>query len=147
MKVEEQLPYGFEDTSFQAAGGFDGIKALVKSFYHFMDNLPEAKIIRDMHPDDLSESTEKLSRFLCGWLGGPNKYREKYGPINIPNAHAYLNIKETERDAWLMCMEKAIATQPYSEKFAVYLFEQFKIPANRIVKASQVFNATATEDE
>jgi hemoglobin len=124
--------YGFSDTSFQAAGGIDGIRQLVDDFYREMDALPEAVIIRKMHKTDLSESRDKLTLFLCGWMGGPGLYHEKYGSINIPRDHAHLPIGEAERDAWLLCMERAIAKQNYSPEFSTYLLAQLKIPAERI---------------
>ena len=142
MKIQQSMPYGFEDTSFQAAGGIEGIKLLVIEFYRNMETLPEAEALRAMHRQDLTESKEKLARFLCGWLGGPNKYREKYGPINIPKAHAHLPVTQETKEAWLLCMERAIAKQPYSEKFAQYLLEQLRIPAERILKASEEHHNT-----
>lgn len=129
--------FGFEDTSFQAAGGIKGIQKLVKAFYRHMDRLPEAKALRAMHAEDLTESEEKLGRFLCGWLGGPKLYQEKYGPINIPRAHAHLHITPETKEAWLLCMKKAVTQQPYSVKFANYLMQQFRIPADRILDATK----------
>lgn len=82
--------YGVEDVSFRVAGGYEGVKALVDAFYNAMEALPEATRIRDMHPEDLAESRDKLTRFMCGWLGGPPMYREKYGLVSIPPAHAHL---------------------------------------------------------
>ncbi|UUA71188.1 group II truncated hemoglobin [Cellvibrio sp. QJXJ] len=129
--------YGFSDTSFQAAGGIDGIRQLVDDFYLEMDTLPEAVIIRKMHKTDLSESRDKLTLFLCGWMGGPGLYHEKYGGINIPRDHAHLPIGEAERDAWLLCMERAIDKQNYSPEFSTYLLAQLKIPAERIFATSK----------
>jgi hemoglobin len=124
--------YGDGDASFQAAGGEAGIRALVDSFYDFMDSLPEARRIRGMHPADLGESRDKLARFLCGWLGGPRRYREKYGPISIPGVHAHLPIGEADRDAWLECMRRAAAEQPHADAFRAYLLAQLAIPAERV---------------
>jgi hemoglobin len=123
--------YGEGDSSFQAAGGEDGLRRLVDGFYDAMENLPEAKRIRDMHPQDLTESRDKLARFLCGWLGGPKRYNEKYGSIRIPKAHSHLDIGIEERDAWLRCMEEALKTQPYDAEFKTYLIEQLFVPADR----------------
>ena len=128
--------YGFSDNSFQAAGAIDGIRTLVDDFYTEMDTLPEAVIIRAMHKADLTESRDKLTLFLCGWMGGPVKYQEKYGNINIPRDHAHLAIGEAERDAWLLCMERAITKQNYSAEFSTYLLAQLKIPAERIFATS-----------
>lgn len=129
--------YGFSDTSFKAAGGLEGLRKLVDDFYHEMDVLPEAAIIRAMHKPDLDESRDKLTLFLCGWLGGPRLYHEKYGSINIPKSHMHFPIGETERDAWLLCMERAIAKQNFAPDFSIYLLNQLRIPAERIFQTSQ----------
>ncbi|WP_036229043.1 group II truncated hemoglobin [Marinobacterium jannaschii] len=126
-----QPAYGSGDTSFQAAGGEDGIRRLVDAFYDQMEQLPQASKIRAMHPTQLNESRDKLARFLCGWLGGPKLYREKYGPIRIPAAHSHIDIGIEERDAWLLCMEKALQSQPYADGFKSYLMEQLFVPAER----------------
>jgi len=124
-------PYGEKENSFQSAGGFEGLQKLSASFYGFMDSLPQAKVIREMHPQAQAESIDKLARFLSGWLGGPKLYREKYGPIAIPRAHAHLAIGSPERDAWLLCMERALAEQPYADDFKAYVLEQLFTPADR----------------
>ena len=129
--MTEQRPYGEGDASYQAAGEYEGLTKLAERFYFYMDTLPEAKVIRDMHRDDLTESIEKLARFLSGWLGGPKLYREKYGSIAIPRAHSHLPIGTAERDAWLLCMEKALEEQPYADDFKRYMLEQLFVPAER----------------
>ena len=129
--------YGDGDTSFRAAGGIPGITRLVDDFYRLMDVLPEARDIRSMHPADLGESRDKLARFLCGWLGGANRYEPKYGPIRIPMAHQHLRIGAAERDAWLLCMQHAIAMQDYAPKFAAYLLMQLRVPAQRVMDVSR----------
>lgn len=126
-----QRQYGDGDASYQAAGQFEGLIMLAERFYFYMDTLPEAAVIRGMHADDLTESKDKLARFLSAWLGGPKLYSEKYGPIAIPRAHAHLPIGSAERDAWLLCMEKALAEQPYAEDFKAYMLKQLSIPAER----------------
>lgn len=130
-----EVPYGQGDASYQAAGGWQGICALVDAFYDEMDRAPEASVIRAMHDDDLSESREKLSTFLSGWLGGPKRYAQRYGRgIGIPAAHQHLRIGPAERDAWLWCMQRAIDQQPYAVAFKDYLYRQLRVPAERIVQ-------------
>lgn len=123
--------YGDGDTSFQAAGGEQGIRKLVDAFYEVMAELPQAKIIHQMHGDNINILRDKLARFLCGWLGGPKLFREKYGPIQIPKAHNHLEIGIEERDAWLKCMEQALAQQPYAEEFKQYMLKELFRPADR----------------
>ncbi|MBU3825815.1 MAG: group II truncated hemoglobin [Candidatus Oceanisphaera merdipullorum] len=123
--------YGQGDTSLQAAGGFAGLQKLAADFYVAMNTRADAAVIRAMHPADLSESTDKLARFLTGWLGGPSLYREKYGPISIPRAHSHLAIGTAERDAWLACMAQALTQHDYTPEFKAYLLRALSVPAER----------------
>lgn len=127
----QKLTYGYEDHSFKAAGGCDGIKQLVNDFYDAMETLPEARHVREMHSASLDESRDKLTRFLTGWLGGPKLFSEKYGPIRIPVAHRHLSIGSAERDAWLACMQIAVNKQDYPQDFRDYLMAQLYVPAER----------------
>ena len=128
------LAYGTKDASFRAAGGEPGIRRLVDDFYDEMDSADYAATIRAMHPQDLNVSRDKLTLFLCGWLGGPRLYAEKYGGISIPSAHAHLDIGLSERDAWLRCMKVALDKQDYLPEFKIYLLEQLSVPAERVRK-------------
>jgi len=129
--------FGKGDGSFQAAGGESGIRKLVEAFYRIMNEREDAKTIRDMHPDDLTVSIDKLARFLCGWMGGPKLYSEKYGGIAIPPAHAHIPIGEAEKLAWLTCMHCALEEQDYDAQFIQYLMTQLAVPAGRIVTLQQ----------
>lgn len=127
-----KTPWGTGDGSYQSAGGIEGICKLVERFYDLMDELDETRHIRNMHPHDLELSKDKLATFLSGWMGGPRLYQEQYGGISIPQVHAHLSIGHEERDAWLFCMEQALAEQDYDEGFKEYLMQQLAIPAERI---------------
>ncbi|MDD9940489.1 MAG: group II truncated hemoglobin [Myxococcales bacterium] len=129
--------YGYEDTSFRAMGGEAGIRTLVDHFYDLMDTLPEAARIRAMHKQDLSEARDKLAAFLCGWLGGPKRYSERWGPIRIPKAHAHLGIVEQDADAWMLCMTQAAAKVDITDDFRAYFLREIRVPANRIVQAGR----------
>ena len=131
MSIDEQEA-GAQPTPYQAAGELVGITRLVDEFYANMDRLPEAKVIRDMHPPDLAESRKKLTYFLCGWLGGPRLFQQHYGPISIPGAHKRFPIGYEERDAWLLCMQRALAVQPYRDELKDYLLAALSIPAERV---------------
>ena len=69
---------------FRPQAGVTGLRKLVNDFYDLMEQLPKAKEIRDLHPDDLTQSRDKLARFLCGWLGGPKLYRENTAQSGFP---------------------------------------------------------------
>ncbi len=126
------MAYGDGNATYLACGEEAGIRDLVESFYAVMDSLPAAERIRALHPPDLKLSIDKLVCFLCGWTGGPKRYAETYGPMKIPMVHRHLPIGEGERDAWLLCMETALAEQPFREDLKRYLMEQLFVPAERI---------------
>ncbi|HVK87760.1 MAG TPA: group II truncated hemoglobin [Kofleriaceae bacterium] len=128
--------YGQGDASYEAAGGAEGLRRVVWRFYEYMETLPEAKTIRDMHEEDLTLVRDKLHVFLCAWLGGPNEYRTKFGPISIPGSHARFAIDAAERDAWLLCMARAVDEQPWADEFKTYFMSAISIPAERVRVAS-----------
>lgn len=124
--------YGTGDNSFQAAGGVAGIRQLVDTFFDRMGSDARFATIYALHPDDIEVSRDKLARFLCGWLGGPKLYNEKYGAIGIPRVHAHLPIGMAERDQWLTCMTESVAEQPFAPEFRKYLMEQLFVPAEAV---------------
>jgi len=137
------MTFGVGDASFRAAGGLEGLTRLVDAFYAYMEVLPEAARIRAMHPDDLVISRRKLTTFLSGWLGGPKLYAQEFGPISIPRAHAHFAIDESERDAWMACMRKAVADQPWDPAFQAYFLSAIAVPAERV----RVVSVARRQDE
>jgi hemoglobin len=97
------------DTLYDLIGGDAAVRALVGRFYDHMDTLPEAVGIRAMHAADLAGAREKLYWFLSGWLGGPQLYVERRGHPRLRARHLPFAIASAERDAWMRCMERALA--------------------------------------
>ncbi|NOT23524.1 MAG: group II truncated hemoglobin [Nitrospiraceae bacterium] len=124
--------YGNDMSPYHAAGELAGVTSLVDAFYSNMDTFPEACVIRKMHPEDLTEARKKLTYFLCGVLGGPRLYIDHYGPVNLPDFHRKFPIGTEERDAWMLCMQHAIAVQPYEISFKEFLLARLWVPAERI---------------
>ena len=132
MSKQQDRPYGTGDASFEAAGGEAGIRQLVDDFFDRMSSDERFATIYGMHPEDKEVSRDKLARFLCGWLGGPKLYHEKYGSIGIPRVHAHLAIDTSERDQWLTCMRESVEQQPFAADFRQYLMEQLFVPAEAV---------------
>ena len=132
MSTIDDRRYGSGSASFEAAGGESGIRQLVDAFYDRMGTDSRFARIYELHPPDKSISRDKLARFLCGWLGGPRRYQEKFGRISIPAAHQHLPITEVERDQWLTCMAETVDDQPFLPDFKRYLLDQLAVPANAI---------------
>jgi hemoglobin len=85
------------------------VRRLVSRFYELMDTLPEAYGIRKLHQADLSSAEEKLFMYLCGWLGGPQLYVERYGHPMLRARHLPFPIGSDEARQWMLCMRQAMA--------------------------------------
>lgn len=117
---------------FQLIGGAAGVRSLVDRFYDVMDTAPEAAGIRGLHPPSLDSSREKLYLFLTGWMGGPALYTERVGPPMLRARHLPFPIGEAERDAWVWCMDQALAEQEMPEELRDYLRERFRAVADHM---------------
>ena len=96
-------------SAFTHIGGEPCVRALVERFYDLMELEPQYAALRATHGRDLSESRDKLFWFLCGWLGGPEYYTERFGHPRLRARHLPFKIGITERDQWLACMNQAMA--------------------------------------
>lgn len=96
------------DTPYHQLGGGTAIQALVERFYALMDELPEAYVIRKLHPESLEGSARKLTLYLSYWLGGPDEFTPAFGHPRMRARHLPFPIGEAERDAWLLCMAQAL---------------------------------------
>ena len=116
-----------DKTLYEQVGGADGLRALVDRFYQLMDELPEAKGIRDLHPAELTGSADKLYKFLSGFLGGPPLYVSEHGHPRLRARHLPFPIGVDERDQWLLCMETALQELVVAEGLRstlVYYFQR-----------------------
>ena len=117
-----------EDASgapFDRLGGEPGVRALVDRFYDLMELEPAFAGIRALHPGELEGSRDKLHWFLCGWLGGPNLYIERFGHPRLRARHLPYAIGIAERDQWMACMMQAMQDLGVDETLAQRLSEAF----------------------
>jgi len=117
---------------FADLGGEPGVRALVDRFYDLMDTLPEVRVVRDLHPPDLTTSREKLSLFLIGFFGGPALYVQKYGHPRLRGRHLPFPIADAEADQWMLCMARALQEQVADEGLRARLTETFERTARHM---------------
>jgi hemoglobin len=95
-------------TPFDRLGGESAVRSLVDRFYDLMDLEPAYAGLRALHPAALEGSRDKLFWYLCGWLGGPNHYIERFGHPMLRARHLPYAIGNAERDQWMGCMTQAL---------------------------------------
>ncbi len=105
MDIQEKPPY---DTPFEWIGGEPQVRQLVDRFYDLMDLEPSYAVLRSSHGSTLDDARDKLFWFLCGWLGGPQHYQDRFGHPRLRMRHMPFSIGIAERDQWLACMNQAM---------------------------------------
>ena len=95
-------------TPFDWIGGESVVQALCDRFYDLMDLEPAYAALRSVHGPDLAQARQKLFWFLCGWLGGPSHYTDRFGHPRLRMRHMPFAIGIRERDQWLACMDQAM---------------------------------------
>ena len=105
MNIEEQPKFA---TPFEWIGGETRVRELVDRFYDLMDLEPGYAELRTVHGSVLDDARQKLFWFLCGWLGGPQHYVERFGHPRLKMRHMPFKVGLVERDQWLACMDQAM---------------------------------------
>ena len=113
-------------TPFDALGGEPAVQALVERFYDLMDLEPGYAQLRAVHGSDLEQARQRLFWYLCGWLGGPSYYTDRFGHPRLRARHLPQNfggktIGLVERDQWLACMDQAMAETAVPEPLRAQL--------------------------
>lgn len=118
-KSEDQI------SLYEMFGGEEKLKLLVSEFYKIMDTNPNYKTLREMHPEDLSSSEEKLFMFLSGWMGGPQLYITKYGHPRLRARHMPFPITQKDSKEWVNCMTEAIEKVSLGNEMKTFLTGEF----------------------
>ena len=120
-------------TPYEALGGAPAIRRLVDRFYALMDELPEAYVVRQIHPESLVGSANSLFDFLSGWFGGPSLYIQKNGHPRLRMRHAPYAVGQQERNEWMLCMTQALTEQVTDERLRDSLIQTFAQMADHMI--------------
>jgi hemoglobin len=112
-------------TLYDALGAAAGVRGLVDRFYDLMELEPEFVGIRALHPTPMDGSRDKLFWFLSGWTGGPDLFVERFGHPRLRARHLPYSIGIAERDQWLACMSRALATSALTPALREGLMQAF----------------------
>jgi len=119
----EQQPQGV--SPFEWIGGEAKVKALVDRFYDLMDLETGYRELRAAHGTELERARQNLFWFLCGWLGGPQHYTDRFGHPMLRARHLPFAIGIRERDQWMACMQQAMRESGIDEALAEQLAKAF----------------------
>jgi len=112
-------------SAYEWIGGEGAVRQLVDRFYDLMDLEPAYAELRTAHPSTMEGSRDKLFWFLCGWLGGPDYFVERFGHPRLRARHMPFRIGIKERDQWLACMFQAMQECQVDEALQERLAESF----------------------
>ena len=112
-------------TPFEHLGGEAAVRALVERFYDLMDLEPDYAALRATHGSTLDDARQKLFWFLCGWLGGPDHYVERFGHPRLRMRHLPFSIGVKERDQRVACMDQAMRETGVPEALRQRLAQSF----------------------
>ena len=135
MQIEEKPPF---DTPFEWIGGEEPVRRLVDRFYDLMDLESGYKELRAAHGSTLEDARHKLFWFLCGWLGGPDYFVERFGHPRLRMRHMPFKIGLIERDQWVACMDQAMIETQVPEALRQRLLNSFMQTANWMVNQQGV---------
>jgi hemoglobin len=112
-------------SAFERLGGEAKVRQLVDRFYDLMDLEPQYAELRAAHGTELERARQNLFWFLCGWLGGPQHYTDRFGHPRLRMRHMPFKIGIVERDQWLACMDQAMGEVGIDEALRTRLKESF----------------------
>lgn len=112
-------PWGEAATPFEELGGEEAVRELSETFY---DVIEEASpLLREMLPANTKNTRQKFFMYLCGWLGGPPLYEEKYGHPRLRMRHFPFPIDDAAAAEWMRCMGMAMDRAQIDEPLRTFL--------------------------
>jgi hemoglobin len=119
---------GPDHTPFDAMG-VEVAQRLAKRFYDHMD-ASEPDLVAVHRRDESGEKVapivrERFTLFLIEWLGGPNDYSTAHGHPRLRMRHGHVPIGADLRDAWLRCMNAALADPEINDDVREFLRRRF----------------------
>lgn len=118
-------------TVFDLVGGRPFFDRLVDRFY---EGVAADPLLRQLYPEDLTESRAHMAGFLAQfWGGGTEHYSDTRGHPRLRMRHGPFVIGEAERDAWLTHMTAAVRSADLGPDLEVRMLDYFAMAATHLV--------------
>ena len=122
-------------TFYEEIGGEAFFAELVSQFYAQVAVDP---ILRPMYPEnDLHGAAMRLQMFLEQYWGGPATYSEQRGHPRLRMRHAPFHISRVEHDAWINCMQQAVAGLEIDQELKDELWSYLTQAAAAMINAAE----------
>ena len=120
---------------YEQIGGVKTFSQLVSHFYALVAVDP---ILRPMYPEnDLHGAAMRLQMFLEQYWGGPTTYSEQRGHPRLRMRHAPFHISRLEHDAWINCMQQAVAGLEIDQELKDELWSYLTQAAAAMINAAE----------
>jgi hemoglobin len=124
-----------QDTFYEKVGGQKIFSQLISHFYALVAVDP---ILRPMYPEsDLKAAALRLQMFLEQYWGGPTTYSEQRGHPRLRMRHAPFHISRVEHDAWINCMQQAVADLKIDQDLKDQLWSYLTQAAAAMINAAE----------
>lgn len=121
-------------TIYEAIGGSTAIRQIVESFYPKVMAHP---MLAPIFPEDIRPVVEKQYLFLTQFFGGPSLYSDEYGHPMMRARHMPFPITPARAEAWLECMEQALAETDIEPEVQEVMLKRLSGPAFHFVNTEQ----------
>lgn len=121
-------------TLYERMGGYDALRKLVDAFYDIIERDPDGESLNLLHlrGHGVAHSRIEQFNFLSGFFGGPQLYTEKHGHSDVREMHRHIDVSPAERDAWLLCMGRAVNETGFEPDVSRALMKHFRVVANAL---------------
>ncbi|GGG55187.1 globin domain-containing protein [Paenibacillus radicis (ex Gao et al. 2016)] len=119
-------------TLIETLGGVEGVRRIVESFYPKVLKDP---LIGPLFPEDIDPVMDKQTLFLTQFFGGEPLYTEQYGHPRMRARHMHVQITNDHANAWLRCMDQALAENVADEALREMIMERLSGSAYFFVNA------------
>ena len=120
---------GKGETVYDRDGGSEWFYQLLEFFYEDVIRRDE---IRDLYPDDLTDSKKNTADFLIQYWGGPSSYSERRGHPRLRMRHAPYAIGEYQKESWLASMRFALDQRQPAKEINEAMTEYFLMAADHM---------------
>ena len=120
---------GSGDTVYDRVGGSDWFYKLLDYFY---EDVIRRNEIRDLYPDDLTDSKKNTADFLIQYWGGPSEYSERRGHPRLRMRHSPYLIGDEQKESWLLSMKFALDQMEVEKEIYVAMSEYFQMAAEHM---------------